>query len=232
MSNVLSEAKKQQVIALGRLGWPLRRIEQETGVRRETAGAYLKAAGIGVRPPGAWGRRAPAKPANEVTTGSDAAKPANTVNPNPNPNPNPNTEDLSTRGKAKAETAKPANENEVTTGFGVELSDSRPKDPKRALSTSFCEPFRDAIELSLSRDRNAAPVTAAEEQLEIVMRRYERTSTLLTSNRPVEDWGKLLGDSAGVTAMLDRLLHHGHVLKCGPRSWRTKTDLPPQEAAE
>ena len=45
MSNVLSEAKKQQVIALGRLGWPLRRIEQETGVRRETAGGYLKAAG-------------------------------------------------------------------------------------------------------------------------------------------------------------------------------------------
>src|SRR5260370_11910943 len=49
-------------------------------------------------------------------------------------------------GKAKAETAKPANENEVTTGFGVELSASRPKDPKRALSPSFCEPFRDAIE--------------------------------------------------------------------------------------
>ena len=70
------------------------------------------------------------------------------------------------------------------------------------------------------------PPTAAEQLLEIVMRRYERTSTLLTSNRPVEDWGKLLGDSAAVTAMLDRLLHHGHVLKCGPRSWRTKTGLP------
>ena len=41
-------------------------------------------------------------------------------------------------------------------------------------------------------------------------------------NRPVDDWGKLLGDSAAVTAMLDRLLHHGHILKCGPRSWRTK----------
>src|ERR1700681_2190553 len=68
MSNVLSEGKKLQVLALGRLGWPLRRIEQATGVRRETAGAYLKAAGIAVRPPGAWGRRAPAKPANEVTT--------------------------------------------------------------------------------------------------------------------------------------------------------------------
>jgi DNA replication protein DnaC len=73
------------------------------------------------------------------------------------------------------------------------------------------------------------PSTAAEDLLEIVMRRYERASTLITSNRPVEDWGKLLGDSAAVTAMLDRLLHHGHVLKCGPRSWRTKTGLPDQE---
>jgi len=69
------------------------------------------------------------------------------------------------------------------------------------------------------------PATAAEDLLEIIMRRYERTSTLLTSNRPVEDWGKLLGDTAAVSAMLDRLLHHGHVLKCGPRSWRTKTQV-------
>jgi DNA replication protein DnaC len=68
------------------------------------------------------------------------------------------------------------------------------------------------------------PLTAAEDLLEIVMRRYERASTLLTSNRPVEDWGKLLGDAAAVGAMLDRILHHGHVLKCGPRSWRTKVD--------
>ncbi|NWF83205.1 MAG: ATP-binding protein, partial [Bryobacteraceae bacterium] len=67
------------------------------------------------------------------------------------------------------------------------------------------------------------PQTAAEDLLEIVMRRYERASTLLTSNRPVDDWGKLLGDTAAVGSMLDRLLHHGHVLKCGPRSWRTKT---------
>ena len=68
------------------------------------------------------------------------------------------------------------------------------------------------------------PPTAAEDLLEIIMRRYERASTLLTSNRPVDDWGKLLGDVAAVSAMLDRLLHHGHVLKCGPKSWRTKTD--------
>ena len=73
------------------------------------------------------------------------------------------------------------------------------------------------------------PLTAAEDLLEIVMRRYERASTLLTSNRPVEDWGKVLGDTAAVSSMLDRLLHHGHLLKCGPRSWRTKTALPPQE---
>jgi transposase len=154
MSNVLSEAKKQQVIVLGRLGWPLRRIEQETGVRRETAGAYLKAAGIGVRPPGAWGRRPPAKPANEngVTTGSDAAKPANTVNPNPNP------ANLSKKGKAKARTAKPANENGVTTGFGVELSDSGHESPQPVPSISLCEPFREAIELGLSQGRNATGI--------------------------------------------------------------------------
>lgn len=66
------------------------------------------------------------------------------------------------------------------------------------------------------------PHTAAEDLLELIMRRYERASTLLTSNRPVDDWGKLLGDIAAVTALLDRLLHHAHVLKCGPRSWRTK----------
>jgi DNA replication protein DnaC len=75
------------------------------------------------------------------------------------------------------------------------------------------------------------PHTAAEDLLEIIMRRYERASTLLTSNRPVEDWGKLLGDTAAITALLDRLLHHAHVLKCGPRSWRTKvqTDLRTEE---
>jgi len=69
------------------------------------------------------------------------------------------------------------------------------------------------------------PHTAAEDLLELVMRRYERASTILTSNRPVDDWGKLLGDTAAVTALLDRLLHHAHILKCGPRSWRTKTQI-------
>jgi hypothetical protein len=101
-------------------------------VRRETAGAYLKAAGIGVRPPGAWERRPPAKPANEnqVTTGSDAAKPTPTINPNP--------ENLSTEGKAKA-TSKPA--NAVTAGLGVESTGLEVEEPKRIRSaiTSLSE---------------------------------------------------------------------------------------------
>ncbi len=75
MANVLNEEKKQQVLALGRLGWSLRRIQQATKIRRETASAYLKAAGIAVRLPSGWGRCEP-KPANEVITDFGAAKPA------------------------------------------------------------------------------------------------------------------------------------------------------------
>jgi hypothetical protein len=138
MSNVLSEEKQQQIIALGRLGWSLRRIEQETGVRRETAGAYLKAAGIGVRPPGAWGRRQP-KPANEVTTGSNAAgAPGLEVN----------------CSQENCLDSKPA--NTLTTGFGVPLNVVGPEHRKHA--PSACEPFRAAIELGLSRGRNAMAI--------------------------------------------------------------------------
>jgi transposase len=72
VSNVLSEDKKQQVIALGRLGWSLRRIEAAVHIRRETIGGYLRAAGIPVRPSGGWGRRSAAKPANAVITDSGA----------------------------------------------------------------------------------------------------------------------------------------------------------------
>ena len=59
----MSKNKRQQVVALGRLGWSLRRIEAAVHIRRETIGGYLRAAGIPVRAPGGWGRRAPAKPA-------------------------------------------------------------------------------------------------------------------------------------------------------------------------
>src|ERR1019366_8584165 len=136
MANVLNEEKKQQVLALGRLGWSLRRIQQATRIRRETASAYLKAAGIAVRPPSGWGRNAP-KPANEVITDFGAAKPAIPVIPDPldpnpnvnlNPNINRNPESLSTKGKAKA-TSKPANENEVITDSAV------------VPGSSACEPY-------------------------------------------------------------------------------------------
>jgi len=70
MSHVLSREKREQVIALGRLGWSLRRIEQATGVRRETAGDYLRGAGIALRRPGGWGRHSPSKAAIDPITDS------------------------------------------------------------------------------------------------------------------------------------------------------------------
>jgi hypothetical protein len=70
--------KREQVIALGQLGWSLRRIEQATGVRRETAGDYLRGAGIALRRPGGWGRHSPSKAAIDPITDSEAgdSKPA------------------------------------------------------------------------------------------------------------------------------------------------------------
>jgi transposase len=170
MANVLKEEKKQQVLALGRLGWSLRRIQQTTRIRRETASAYLKAAGIAVRPPSGWGRRAP-KPANQVITDSGAAKPAIPVIPD-SPNPNPNPENLSNKGKAKA-TSKPANEVITDSEVIADLNPSQPDEvgalapetgrgqaasPQPSPRASACEPYREAIELGLSRGRNARAI--------------------------------------------------------------------------
>jgi transposase len=101
VSNVLTEEKKQQVIALGRLGWSLRRIERETGVRRETVAGYLKVAGIGVRVPGAWGRRPPdptdPQKATVETAGAELdSKPANEVITDSGAGPSPQTTTAST----------------------------------------------------------------------------------------------------------------------------------------
>ena len=111
----MSEEKKQQIIGLGRLGWTLRRIENATGVRRETAANYLRAAGIPVRAPGRWGR-SEAKPANEASTDPEAAN--------------------SESG------AKPA--IQVSTDFSP--------------SASACEPYREFIENSLAKGRNAMAI--------------------------------------------------------------------------
>ena len=64
------------------------------------------------------------------------------------------------------------------------------------------------------------PASAAEDLLEIVMRRYERASTIITSNRPLEDWGKMFSDTPAVTAFLDRLMHHGHFIQMRGKSYR------------
>ena len=55
-----------------------------------------------------------------------------------------------------------------------------------------------------------------------MMSRYERASTVVTSNRPIEDWARLLGDVVVVTPLLDRLMHHGHLLNFEGKSWRLK----------
>ncbi len=125
-------------------------------MRRETISAYLRGAGVEIWPPGRWKREGKAKPAIQVITGSEAAKPAipesgGHLNFNPNPNP----ENLPTKGKATA-TSKPA--IAVITDFGVGLSGKEPENSKAVGSGSTCEPYREIIELGLSRDRNAMAI--------------------------------------------------------------------------
>jgi transposase len=130
MSNVLSREKREQVIALGRLGWSLRRIEQATGVRRETAGEYLRGAGIALRRPGGWGRHSPSKPAIDPITDpkSEDSKPAINL--------------ITDFGGVEA---KPA--IEVITDFSPRKSGCGP--------ASSCEPYGELISLELERGRNA-----------------------------------------------------------------------------
>src|SRR5271168_5534704 len=137
MGNVLSKAKRDQVIALGRLGWPLRRIEQATGVRRETAGDYLRSAGIVVRSPGSWGQKSLAKAATSVTTDSEGSKPATLVTTD-SCDPKPSN------------FSKAAIEVTTDSGLAVTLPE---QDNKRSDSAS--EAYRELIEVELSRGRNA-----------------------------------------------------------------------------
>jgi hypothetical protein len=150
----LKDEKKQQIIALGRLGWSLRKIQKATRVRRETISAYLRGAGVEIWPPGRWRRESKAKAAIEVITGSEAAKPA-LPGCAGNLNPNPNPENLSTKEKATA-TSKPA--ISVITDFGVGLSGQEPENAKAVGSASRCEPYREIIAQGLSRDRNAVAI--------------------------------------------------------------------------
>jgi DNA replication protein DnaC len=71
------------------------------------------------------------------------------------------------------------------------------------------------------------PRRAGEILFEIVMRRYEIRSTMMTSNRPLEDWGKLIGDVPSATAILDRFLHHAEVIAINGKSYRLRNQKPP-----
>jgi transposase len=130
VSNVLNEEKKQQAIALGRLGWSLRQIQKAIGVRRETISIYLKAAGIVVRAPRS--QYIPAKPASRegVITDPGEAKPAS-------------LDEVIT---------DPVGESATTT-------EAKPDPPPgRSPSSSACIPYQDVIELGLSRGRNAMAI--------------------------------------------------------------------------
>ena len=143
MGNVLSKEKREQVVALGRLGWSLRRIEQATGVRRETAGDYLRSSGIVVRSPGSWGEKSLAKAATLVTTGSDGAEPGNDTKAAIEVT-------IGSGGPEAANSSKAA--TSVITGFlpsGADLA----QNVQRTASSS--EPYRELIELELTRGRNA-----------------------------------------------------------------------------
>lgn len=172
----MNEQTKQQVIALGRLGWSLRRIQKATGVRRETVAAYLREAGVAVRPPGLWGHRSavadlppstatgadagqpPAKPAIEVTTdfGVELATSPDSCEAHPDTDGTiaavPTA--VATAVVADLAHAKPA--IGVTTGFGV--APAAEAAPAPSASASACAVHRDAIELGLSRGRNAMAI--------------------------------------------------------------------------
>ena len=68
------------------------------------------------------------------------------------------------------------------------------------------------------------PAKSGEILLEIIMRRYENRSTMMTSNRPIEEWGKLLSDVPAAGAILDRLLHHAEIIPITGRSYRLQSN--------
>jgi len=144
VSNVLRDDKRQQIIALGRLGWSLRRIQKAVGVRRETASSYLREAGIVVRPPGGWGWPS-AKPAIEVTTDPAASNPAIKV-----------ITDRATEIPPVVVAGEPKAAIEVIADS--EAAPVSERAPSRSPSASACTAHRDTIELGLARGRNAKAI--------------------------------------------------------------------------
>jgi len=76
------------------------------------------------------------------------------------------------------------------------------------------------------------PKRSGEYLFEIIMRRYETRSTIMTSNRPLEDWGKLIGDVPSATAILDRFLHHAEMITITGKSYRLKNRAAEDQPAK
>lgn len=129
MSNVLNQEKQQQVLALGRLGWSLRRIQEATGVRRETVSVYLRAAEIPIRVRGGRPRAWP--PPNPATTS-----------------------EVSTDAAA----ANPATRPEVSTDLPTPDTPAAEALPAHSPTASACEPYRSLIETALGCGRNAMAI--------------------------------------------------------------------------
>ncbi len=137
--NVLTEEKKQQVLALGRLGWSLRRIQEAVGVRRETASAYLKDHGVAVRGPGGRRSEGLAKAATSQAASTDSHAPDSVA-----ADVAVDTTDLKPATPAK--------------GVSTDSDSAAPRPPGRAPSASACEPFREVIAEALGRGRNAMAI--------------------------------------------------------------------------
>ncbi len=157
MSNVLDHDKRHQVLALGRLGWSLRRIQEATGVRRETASVYLKAAAIAVRDcggrPRVW---PPPKPATtpEVSTDVEGTNPAMACEQVSTDSP-PIAPALDGVVDDAAGAAKAATVDEVSTDSSRVTTES---EPSRSPTASACEPHRDFIERAVRQGRNAMAI--------------------------------------------------------------------------
>jgi DNA replication protein DnaC len=101
-----------------------------------------------------------------------------------------------------------------------DLAEAQALNNRRTLVADLCKPNILIIDEFGMR---ALPANAAEDLLEIFHRRYHKGSTIIATNRPLEDWGKILGDHASASAILDRFMDNVHLIKIIGRSYRLKS---------
>jgi len=101
-----------------------------------------------------------------------------------------------------------------------DLAEAQATGTRRELITKLC-----TVDLLVLEDlgMKRLPPTAGEDLLEIFVRRYEKAATIVTTNRPLQDWGQVLGDTAAAGALLDRFLHHAEVIHLQGKSYRMQS---------